>query len=81
IFFCALRRGYQSCECPHRLSDKLLKSGAVSAFASCREVAYNTLPSFRVNFFLRIFPLQIQLSEPLNPAAGKPLFRIDGGAL
>ncbi|WP_236127747.1 hypothetical protein, partial [Cedecea colo] len=40
---------YQSCECPHRLSDKLLKSGAISGSACCCEVAYITLSSFRVN--------------------------------
>jgi len=37
------------------LSDKLLKSVASSAEASCREVAYITLSSFGVNFFLRSF--------------------------
>jgi len=37
------------------LSDKLLKSGAISAEASCCEVAYITLSSFGVNFFLRSF--------------------------
>ncbi|WP_336795576.1 hypothetical protein, partial [Erwinia aphidicola] len=39
----------------HRLSDKLLKSVASSAEASCREVAYITLSSFGVNFFLKKF--------------------------
>jgi hypothetical protein len=33
----------------------LLKSVAASAFASCREVAYITLSSFRVNHFFRSF--------------------------
>jgi len=37
------------------LSDKLLKSSAVSAEASCCEVAYITLSSRGVNFFLRSF--------------------------
>ncbi|MGV7574866.1 hypothetical protein PJL70_29755, partial [Mycobacterium kansasii] len=35
--------------------DKLLKSGAISAEASCCEVAYITLSSFGVNFFLGSF--------------------------
>ena len=36
-------------ECPHRLSDKLLKSSCNAAFAHRCEVAYITLSSFRVN--------------------------------
>jgi len=59
----------------------LLKSVAVSAVATYCEVAYLTLSSFRVNFFLRSFSPAVQLPEPFNPAAGKPLFRVDGGAL
>ncbi|WP_227022003.1 hypothetical protein, partial [Pantoea agglomerans] len=63
------------------LSDKLLKSSANSALASCREEAYITLSSLRVNFFFRSFSPAAQSPVPLNPAAGKPLFRVDGGAL
>ncbi len=49
-----------SCECPHRLSDKLLKSVATLSFdinrlGRCREVAYNTLSSSRVKLFFRLF--------------------------
>ncbi len=37
-------------ECPHRLSDKLLKSCCDALEALCREVAYiYAFPSFRVN--------------------------------
>jgi len=36
-------------ECPHRLSDKLLKSSATRLSAHRCEVAYITLSSFRVN--------------------------------
>ncbi|MEZ0584578.1 hypothetical protein ACA373_16635, partial [Erwinia sp. STN24] len=68
-------------ECPHRLSDKLLKSVAASAFASCREVAYITLSSFRVNLFFRSFSPAIQLPEPSDPVTVRPLFRVSGGAL
>ncbi|WP_218961704.1 hypothetical protein, partial [Erwinia amylovora] len=67
--------------CPHRLSDKLLKSGAYSALASCREVAYITLSSSGVNLFYRSFSGGSELPEPLNTPAGKPLFRVSGGAL
>jgi hypothetical protein len=59
-------------ECPHRLSDKLLKSSA-TRLALCREVAYITLSSFRVNPLFQDFLF--------NPAACLPLFRVDGGAL
>ncbi|OXM18385.1 hypothetical protein CBI35_22240 [Pantoea sp. AV62] len=63
------------------MSDKLLKSSASSGLTVCREVAYITLPSLRVNFFFRNFSPAAQSPVPLNPAAGKPLFRVDGGAL
>ncbi len=48
-----------SCECPHRLSDKLLKSVATLSFdinrlGRCREVAYITLSSSRVKLFFRL---------------------------
>ncbi|VXC63481.1 hypothetical protein PANT111_80056 [Pantoea brenneri] len=43
---------------------------------------YNkALSSLRVNFFFRSFSPAAQSPVPLNPAAGKPLFRVDGGAL
>ncbi|MFA7936622.1 hypothetical protein ACEODL_06815, partial [Klebsiella oxytoca] len=42
-------------ECPHRLSDKLLKSSATAAFAHRCEVAYNTLSSFRVKRLISLF--------------------------
>ncbi|MGK6329300.1 hypothetical protein ACMGEE_19730, partial [Erwinia sp. DT-104] len=45
------------------------KSVAASAFASCREVAYITLSSFRVNLFFRSFSPAIQLPEPPEPLA------------
>ncbi|WP_235514937.1 hypothetical protein, partial [Erwinia sp. Leaf53] len=55
---------------------------AISAEASCCEVAYITLSSFGVNFFLRSFFRRFRvLPEPLNTLACKPLFRVDGCAL
>ncbi|WP_220384509.1 hypothetical protein, partial [Klebsiella variicola] len=44
-------------ECPHRLSDKLLKSSAASFFAAARGV-HITLSSFRVNPEFQDFSLQ-----------------------
>jgi len=42
------------------LSDKLLKSSAISDLACCCEVAYITLSSFRVNLFFRSFSPAVQ---------------------
>ncbi|WP_220381126.1 hypothetical protein, partial [Klebsiella pneumoniae] len=63
-------------DCPHRLSDKLLKSSAAS-FSLRREVAYITLSSFRVNPFFRIFLCNRTgcLCEVIH------IRRVDGGAL
>jgi len=63
------------------LSDKLLKSSAISDLACCCEVAYITLSSFRVNLFFRSFSPAVHLTEPSDPVACKPLFRVSGGAL
>ncbi|EAP3182909.1 hypothetical protein D9U86_18665, partial [Salmonella enterica subsp. enterica serovar Panama] len=64
-------------ECPHRLSDKLLKSRCDAAFAHRREVAYITLSSFRVNPEFQDFSLQPTgcLCEVIH------IRRVDGGAL
>ncbi|WP_440531300.1 hypothetical protein, partial [Serratia ureilytica] len=55
--------GYRLVECPHRLSDKLLKSSELGAFACQLEVAYITLSSFRVNpnfqDFFSFFPAAV----------------------
>jgi len=64
------------------LSDKLLKSSANSGLTACREVAYITLSSFRVNLFFRSFsPAETPGSLLLNTALRKPLCRVSGGAL
>ncbi|EBJ3307116.1 hypothetical protein DSO12_17765 [Salmonella enterica] len=64
-------------ECPHRLSDKLLKSSATRLSAHRREVAYITLSSFRVNPEFQDFSLQPTgcLCEVIH------IRRVDGGAL
>ncbi|PSZ35742.1 hypothetical protein C7B00_17830 [Escherichia coli] len=49
-------------ECPHRLSDKLLKSSAASLFSAARGV-HNTLPRYRVKHFF-CFPLLRFSGEP-----------------
>ncbi len=79
--FCVRIRGYQSCECPHRLSDKMLKSSATSGLTVCCEVAYITLSSFRVNFFQKFYSGENSGSSLLNTALRKPLCRVSGGAL
>ncbi|EBX1547358.1 hypothetical protein D5O62_21975 [Salmonella enterica subsp. enterica serovar Warnow] len=64
-------------ECPHRLSDKLLKSSATRLSAHRCEVAYITLSSFRVNPEFQDFSLQPTgcLCEVIH------IRRVDGGAL
>ncbi|MFE4111436.1 hypothetical protein, partial [Kosakonia sp. YIM B13611] len=54
-FFVRGRQESSHPECPHRLSDKLLKSGAASLFAAAR-VANNTLSRCEVNcLFSEVF--------------------------
>ncbi|NYY78936.1 hypothetical protein DMI66_08340 [Escherichia coli] len=65
-------------ECPHRLSDKLLKSSAASLFSAARGV-HNTLSATESSIFC--FPLLRFSGEPADPAACLPLFRVSGGAL
>ena len=43
-----------SCECPHRLSDKLLKSGVVGRKLPATRAAYITLTRFRVKLFFAL---------------------------
>ncbi|OSE46578.1 hypothetical protein R530_22150 [Salmonella enterica subsp. arizonae serovar 50:r:z] len=63
-------------ECPHRLSDKLLKSSAAALFSAARGV-HITLSSFRVNPECQDFSLQPTgcLCEVIH------IRRVDGGAL
>ncbi|MFJ5855416.1 hypothetical protein ACIQCT_21120, partial [Enterobacter cancerogenus] len=58
-------------ECPHRLSDKLLKSSAASLFSAARGV-HITLPRFRVK---RLICFSLLTRRRV------PLFRVSGGAL
>ncbi|OYK37880.1 hypothetical protein CI718_18885, partial [Escherichia coli] len=66
-------------ECPHRLSDKLLKSSAASLFLAARGV-HNTLSRYRVKHFFAFLCRNSQ-ENPADPAACLPLFRVSGGAL
>ncbi|PCM59180.1 hypothetical protein CP911_24050 [Klebsiella quasipneumoniae] len=66
-------------ECPHRLSDKLLKSSAASFFAAARGV-HITLSRCRVKH-LFCFSLRGSHRNLADPAACLPLFRVSGGAL
>ncbi|MFY7052692.1 hypothetical protein [Enterobacter cloacae complex sp. XJL003] len=64
-------------ECPHRLSDKLLKSSATRLSAQRCEVAYITLSSFRVNPLFQDFFSSTDrvVCEVIH------IRRVDGGAL
>ncbi|MBU8925009.1 hypothetical protein, partial [Enterobacter hormaechei] len=64
-------------ECPHRLSDKLLKSSATRLSAHRCEVAYITLSSFRVNPDFQDFFSSTDrvVCEVIH------IRRVDGGAL
>ncbi|HHF8776759.1 TPA: hypothetical protein ACPTVF_004182, partial [Escherichia coli] len=66
-------------ECPHRLSDKLLKSSAASLFSAARGV-HNTLSRYRVKHFFAFLRRNSQ-ENPADPAVCLPLFRVSGGAL
>ncbi|MCR4460145.1 hypothetical protein, partial [Pseudescherichia sp. L3] len=65
-------------ECPHRLSDKLLKSSATRLSAHRCEVAYITLSSFRVNPQFQDFLL---FNQPGSSCEVIHIRRVDGGAL
>ncbi|HHL3215340.1 TPA: hypothetical protein ACQ499_004030, partial [Providencia stuartii] len=59
-----------SCECPHRLSDKLLKSVATLSFdinqlGRCREVMYTTFFREKVKRLFSTFSFFFHLSLPL----------------
>ncbi|WP_206778822.1 hypothetical protein, partial [Morganella psychrotolerans] len=59
-----------SCECPHRLSDKLLKSvatyAAVAGLLRCCEAAYITLFTSEVKHLFFNFLLSFSLSARLS---------------
>ncbi|WP_259156041.1 hypothetical protein, partial [Citrobacter sp. JUb117] len=66
-------------ECPHRLSDKLLKSSAASLFSAARGV-HITPSRYEVKLLFCLSPQDSQWN-PADPAACNPLFRVSGGAL
>ncbi|WP_261423413.1 hypothetical protein, partial [Serratia quinivorans] len=69
--------GYRLVECPHRLSDKLLKSSELAAAACYLEVAYITLFTRRVKrlfrFSLSDWATWFSLEESLFPVSGGAL--------
>ncbi|WP_207896691.1 hypothetical protein, partial [Raoultella sp. BIGb0138] len=67
-------------ECPHRLSDKLLKSSAASLFLSGAGCAYYASPLQSQAFIFAFLRWRSSLN-PADPAACVPLFRVSGGAL
>ncbi|PKH19156.1 hypothetical protein CIG19_20675, partial [Enterobacterales bacterium CwR94] len=65
-------------ECPHRLSDKLLKSVATfSCGAGCVYYAFR----FASQAFNSLFLTGRMTQHPADTVACKPLFRVSGGAL
>ena len=79
--FLPLRWLISSCECPHRLSDKLLKSSELRAFVWQLEVAYITLSSFSVNRLFHSVAAVFNLSRPGYFVMLFTLFPVDGAAL
>ncbi|MFP5598042.1 hypothetical protein, partial [Kluyvera sichuanensis] len=67
-------------ECPHRLSDKLLKSSAASLFVSGAGCAYYAFP-LESQAFIFAFVSRDSQENLADPAACLPLFRVSGGAL
>ncbi|EBI8101545.1 hypothetical protein CJH69_19665, partial [Salmonella enterica] len=61
-FFVFRRQESMSPECPHRLSDKLLKSSAAALFSAARGV-HITLSRFRVKRLFSLFSVRFW-SEP-----------------
>ncbi|ASG62897.1 hypothetical protein CEW81_05680 [Kluyvera genomosp. 3] len=67
-------------ECPHRLSDKLLKSSAASLFSQRRGVCIIRHPATKSSVYFRFLRRRSQ-ENLVDPAACLPLFRVSGGAL
>ncbi|EFF11244.1 conserved hypothetical protein [Escherichia coli B354] len=67
-------------ECPHRLSDKLLKSSAASLFLSGAGVCIIRFPATESSIYF-CFLCRNSQENPADPAACLPLFRVSGGAL
>ncbi|RAX35843.1 UNVERIFIED_CONTAM: hypothetical protein DQE83_08745, partial [Escherichia coli] len=67
-------------ECPHRLSDKLLKSSAASLFSQRRGVCIIRFPATESSIYF-CFLCRSSQENPADPAACLPLFRVSGGAL
>ncbi|PQN02696.1 hypothetical protein C5023_28290 [Shigella flexneri] len=67
-------------ECPHRLSDKLLKSSALRFFSAARGVCIIRFPATESIIYFCFFCRNSQ-ENPADPAAYLPLFRVSGGVL
>ncbi|TGB58790.1 hypothetical protein CRT22_06345 [Escherichia sp. E5028] len=68
-------------ECPHRLSDKLLKSSCDAAFSSLSRGGVYYAFLFQSQAFIFAFLCRNSQENPADPAACLPLFRVNGGAL
>ncbi|PJD39767.1 hypothetical protein B9Q24_13300 [Enterobacter kobei] len=68
-------------ECPHRLSDKLLKSGCNAAFSSPLRGSVYYVFLIQSQAIIFAFLCWRSSLNPANSAACKPLFRVSGGAL
>ncbi|TGC00423.1 hypothetical protein CRI63_18270 [Escherichia sp. E2661] len=68
-------------ECPHRLSDKLLKSSCDAAFSSLSRGGVYYAFLFQSQAFIFAFLCRNSHENPTDPAACLPLFRVSGGAL
>ncbi|ATF52167.1 hypothetical protein CO701_21520 [Citrobacter werkmanii] len=67
-------------ECPHRLSDKLLKSSATRLSLTVARSRIIRFPHSESSISFRFSPQGSQWN-PADPAACNPLFRVSGGAL
>ncbi|RTO33223.1 hypothetical protein EKN67_16880, partial [Enterobacter hormaechei] len=68
-------------ECPHRLSDKLLKSSCNAAFSSSLRGPVYYVFLIQSQAIIFTFLCWCSSLNPAVPAACKPLFRVSGGAL
>ncbi|OYE46939.1 hypothetical protein CI630_16990 [Enterobacter hormaechei subsp. steigerwaltii] len=68
-------------ECPHRLSDKLLKSSCNAAFSSSLRGPVYYVFLIQSQAIIFTFLCWRSSLNPAVPAACKPLFRVSGGAL
>ncbi|WP_336997174.1 hypothetical protein, partial [Leclercia sp. M50] len=68
-------------ECPHRLSDKLLKSSATRLSLTVARSRILRFPHSESSDYFALFSAGYSSLNPADPAACVPLFRVSGGAL